>query len=184
MPAAFDTRQKAHAYLTSKGGSKAIWTVRFAVERGGARHSLTNVYANGEYVGSLQLFVLGPALYSHGKEPGYDESSSVPLSWGKINDGLIWTYSLINTRPWGAAWICHDYSAGLFSVWGIKIKNSSATSKGLLYAGGQVIGVISSPVMGVVQGGHRAWNAAQDGWKQLQRSFETITNPSSWNWRL
>jgi hypothetical protein len=183
MPNAFDTRQKAHAYLLSKGGPKAIWTVRFAVEQSAARHSLTNLYANGQFVGSFQLFVLGPALYSDARQDGYDESSTIPLSWGQINDALIWTYRLPNMRPWGAAWICHDYSAGLFNVWGIELKNSSATSHGLLYAGGQVVGIISSPVMAVVQGGHKAWNAAQDGVSYLKKAFNTITNPKSWNFR-
>jgi hypothetical protein len=184
MPNAFDTRQKAHAYLLSKGGPKAIWTVRFAVESGAAQHSLTNVYVNGQFVGTLQLFVLGPALYYDPKPAGYDESTSIPLSWGQMNDALIWTYRLGNMRPWGAAWICHDYSAGLFNVWGITLKNASATSKGLLYAGGQLVGVISSPVMAVVQGGHKLWNSAQDGARYMKKAFETITNPRSWNFRI
>ncbi len=184
MPAAFDTKEKAHAYLTSKGGSKAVWTVKFAVERGGARHSLTNVYANGQYAGSFQLFVLGPALYYSEKQSGYDESNAIPLSWNKINDALRWTYSPINMRPWGAIWICHDYSAGLFQVWGINLKNHSATASGFLYRAGQVGGVVSSPVMGAVQGAHKGWNSAQDGWRALQESFQKVTNPRNWNWRL
>lgn len=184
MPNAFDNRQKAHDYLMSKGGPEATWTVRFAVERGSLQHSLTNVYANEQFVGTFQLFVLGPALYYDPRMGGYDESTSIPLSWGQMNDALIWTYRFRNTRPWGALWICHDYSAGLFGVWGIQLKNSSSTSQGLLYAGGQVVGIISSPVMAVVQGGHRAWNSAQDGARYLKKAFDTITNPRSWNFRL
>lgn len=192
MPSAFDTRQKAHAYLSGKGGANARWTVRLGIERGGARHSLTNVYANGTHVGSFQLSTLGPAFYYHGKESGYNESSDIPLTWGQINDGLIMSYKTV--FPWGP-WICHDYTGYLFRTWGIAIKNDSATNKGLLYIGARAIGTVLWPGTGAAMAVHKGWNLAQDGaravgsaisngWNQLGNAFGNAARPGAWRWRL
>jgi hypothetical protein len=192
MPDAFDTKEKAHAYLTGKGGANARWTVRFAVEKSGARHSLTNVYANGQHVGSFQLSVLGPALYYHSKESGYNESADIPLTWGQINDGLIMSYKTV--FPWGP-WICHDYSGYLFKTWGVKVNNDSATASGFFYGAARVIGVVLWPGTGAAMTVHKGWNvlqdgaratgkAAGDGWNYLQDSFRKIGSPGAWRWRI
>ncbi len=190
MPNAFDSKEKAHAFLTSKGGATARWVVRLAVEQGGARHSLTNVYANGQYVGSFQLSVLGPAFYYDPKPSGYQESADVHLSWGQINDGVIMTYKTV--FPWGP-WICHDYSGYLFKTWGIQISNSSPTSNGFLYGSARVIGVFLWPGTGAAMAAHKGWNGVQDGaratkraassgWQKMQSSFSNATRPGAWRW--
>jgi hypothetical protein len=190
MPSAFDSREKAHAYLTAKGGANARWFARLGVEQGNARHSLTNLYANGQFVGSFQLSVLGPALYYGTKEAGFAESADVPLSWGMVNDGLIMTYKTV--FPWGP-WICHDYSAYLFKAWGIQISNSSPTSGGFLYGSARVIGVFLWPGTGAAMAVHKGWNGAQDGaratkraatsgWNKLQGAFSNVTRPGAWRW--
>jgi hypothetical protein len=190
MPNAFDSKEKALAFLTSKGGANARWVVRLAVEQSGARHSLTNVYANGQYVGSFQLSVLGPAFYYDPKPGGYQESDNVHLSWGQINDGLIMTYKTV--FPWGP-WICHDYSGYLFKTWGIQISNSSPTSSGFLYGSARVLGVFLWPGTGAAMAVHKGWNGAQDGaratkraasqgWQKLQSSFSNATRPGGWRW--
>lgn len=192
MPDAFDTKEKAHAYLTGKGGANARWTARFAVEQGSARHSLTNVYANGEHVGSFQLSVLGPAFYYHSKESGFRESADIALSWAQINDGLILSYK--TSMPWGP-WICHDYSAYLFKTWGVQVNNDSPTANGFFYGAARVIGVVLWPGTGAAMTVHKGWNvlqdgaratgkAAGDGWNNLQESFRKIGSPGAWRWRI
>jgi hypothetical protein len=189
MADAFDTRQKAHAYLTGKGGANARWAVRLALQNGfSAQHSLTNVYANGAYVGSFQLSTSGPAFYYHGKEDGYRETTDIPLTWGQINDGLIMTYKTV--FPWGP-WICHDYTGYLFRTWGIKISNDSATASGPLYYGARVIGLVLWPGTGAGMAVHKGWNLAQDGARatsaglqQLQDAFKNAARPGAWNWRI
>jgi hypothetical protein len=194
MPNAFDTKEKAHAYLTSKGGAKAHWSARLAVEQSLAAHSLTNVYANGQYVGSFQLSVLGPAFYYDPKPGGYSEGPVIQLSWGNINDGLIMTYS--TRMPWGP-WICHDFTAYLFKAWGgtpAQSNNSSPTANGSFwYWGGRGIGLVLWPGTGAAMAAHKGWNGVQDGaratgsavsagWQNLQRAFGNIGSMGGWKW--
>jgi hypothetical protein len=178
-PKAIDTQQKALAYLTDKGGAKARWTVRLGVEPKNAQHSLTNVYANGKYVGSLQLYLMGPALYNNAKIPGYKESAPVKVSWDELKAGVAMTYK--EDRPWGAGWICHDFSAKLFKSLGKEVENPSATAKGPLYIGGRVLGTLLSPGAGVAMAAHRGFNNLKDGkegiargWEQEQRALNNV----------
>jgi hypothetical protein len=163
--------------------------LRLALQNGlSAQHSLTNVYANGAYVGSFQLSTSGPAFYYHAKEAGYRETEDIPLTWGQINDGLIMTYKTV--FPWGP-WICHDYTGYLFRTWGIKISNDSATASGPLYYGARVIGVVLWPGTAAGMAVHKGWNLAQDGaraastgMQQLQDAFKNAARPGAWNWRI
>jgi hypothetical protein len=194
MPDAFDTKEKAHAYLTKLGGAKINWSAKLAVQQEWARHSLTNVYANGQYVGSFQLSTLGPAFYYHAKEAGYAEGPVIQLTWGNMNDALIMTYS--TRMPWGP-WICHDYTAYLFKTWGgtpSQSSNSSPTSNGsFLYWGGRGLGLLAWPGTGAMMAVHKGWNGVQDGaraagnaanegMQNLQRAFSNIGRPGAWRW--
>jgi hypothetical protein len=166
---ALDSQDKAIDFLKSRGGEKAKWTARMGVEKGGARHSLTNLYANGKYAGSLQLFVLGPALYNNKKQAGYTESAATTLSWEQVKTGVQTTYQ--ENRPWGAGWICHDFTSKLHQSWGKEVTVPSATASGPLYAGGRVLGTVLSPGTALGMAVHRGLNNLKDGVEGLKRGW-------------
>jgi len=182
---AFDTKQKARNFLEGYNNQGGSWTARHSVEAGGARHSVINLYFNGQYIGMLQLYVLGAALYKDPKPQGWAEGKLISLTWNQILQALDFTYD--KALPWGPWGICHDYCASIFKIWGLNpedVHQASPTGNGWLYVGGRVLGLPG--IVGTVPmaAGHRAWNAAGDGWNALGDAFRRMATPSSWRWRL
>lgn len=182
---AFDTKQKAVAFLQAFNSQGGNWTAKHSVEPSMARHSVINLYHNGQFAGILQLFILGAALYKGPKANGWAEGKTIHLSWGKVLQALDHTYDKV--WPWGPTGICHDYCADIFRVWGLNpedVHQASPTGNGLLYIGGRILGIPGMVGTYPAAAIHRGWNAAGDGWNAFTGALKNVANPKSWNFKL
>lgn len=175
---AFNTKEKAVQFLNGYNYNNPTWTAKLSIGST-VGHTSINLYANGSFVGTLQGDILGAALYKD-KNPNGEEGNAIALTWQKVLDGTDEAYA--HPTAWGT-WFCHDITAAIFRRWGLNEQDvyraayphTPGGRVGLVAA--RIVALLGVPVTTSVLGAHEAWNAFQDAWN-------TITRPSSWNFRL
>jgi hypothetical protein len=181
MPYAFNTKAKALDFITPFNRDNPAWTAKLNIGRA-VGHTQIVLYANNRFVGVLQGDILGSALYKEKNSNGV-EGNPISLTWQKVLDGVDEVYR--HPTAWGT-WFCHDITAAVFRRWGLNGQDvyraaydSTPGGRGGLVAA-RLVALLGVPGTTVILGGHEAWNAFQDAW----RNFKNAANPSSWRFRL
>ncbi len=178
MAYAFNTKSKAVEFITPFNNGDPTWTAKLNIGKA-VGHTQLALYANNEFVGVLQGDILGSALYKEKNANGV-EGNPIPLTWQKVLDGVDEVY--LHGTAWGT-WFCHDITAAVFRRWGLNGQDVYRAAYGSTPGGrtglvaARIVALLGVPGTTVILGGHEAWNAFQDAWN-------TITRPSSWNFRF
>jgi hypothetical protein len=166
---AFNTKEKALEYLAGFIGMNTVWTAKLSIGSS-VGHSSINLYANGNFVGSLQGNILGAALYKDKNANGL-EGGDINLTWQKVHDGTEEAYA--HPTAWGT-WFCHDITAAIFRRWGMSgqdvyraaYPSTPGGRIGLVSA--RIVALLAVPGTEVMLGVHEAWNRFQDAWNGLR----------------
>lgn len=176
LEAAFPYQQKALDYLEQFNKPGTQWTATLGIGTGLAHHSQIDMYADGKYVGTLQLSLLGPALYVDAKKApgGSDDGPPFVLPWAAVRAGVVETYKWLT--PWGVV-ICHDFTARLLQSWGFsgtQVAQASPTARGALYVGAEILSKLGIPVTEGWMGIHFLGENAGDGVKAVNRMIQSL----------
>lgn len=174
LPSAFNTREKAITHLVPfNANGQAGWTAKLSIGRA-VGHSQINLYANGQYAGTLQGDILGPALYPRGKNANGVEGPAIPLTWASVQAGVVECYA--HPTPWGT-WLCHDIAAAIFRTWGFSqedVYRASPTGNGWVYVIAHIAAKLAVPGTALVMGGHNLMNMAGDGIQAAGRASQQL----------
>ena len=176
LEAAFQNEQKALDYLEQFNKPGTQWTATLGIGTGHAHHSQIDMYADGKYVGTLQLSLLGPALYVDAKKApgGSKDEPPFVLPWAAVRAGVVETYKW--PTPWGIV-ICHDFTARLLRSWGFSgedVALASSTARGGLYVTAVIISKLGIPFAGAMMSVHFIGENAGDRAKAVNRMIQSL----------